>query len=125
MGSTEGSGGKLISVLRQKEAGAMEARGIIFKREQSLAMSKSVACALRLRPLGVLIMCGTSHIGGLMFLGRRKKDGGESLPLLLFIFRLWGGERNTAKDLLFQDIFKAKTVGGCWHCQTTRPHPKK
>lgn len=75
MGSTEGSGGKLISVPRQKEAGAMEAQGIIFKREQSLVMSKSVACALRPYPLGVLIMCSMSHIGGLMFF--RKVGGGR------------------------------------------------
>lgn len=54
-------------------------------------MSKSVARALRLRPLGALIMCGASHVAGLIFLGKRKRME-ENPPspffLLLFIFRL-------------------------------------
>lgn len=76
VGSTEGSGGKLISVPRQEEAGAVEARGIIFKREQSLVLSKSVSRA-KTGSFGYSHYVWHDLCHCFDIFGKEKKDRGE------------------------------------------------
>lgn len=46
-----------------------------------------------------------------------------SIPSLLQFF-CEEKKKDATKGLLFQDIFKEETVGGCWQCHAMLPLPK-
>lgn len=62
-------------------------------------------------PLRALTMCGLGQRPGLILSDWEIAKMNIS-SLLTFFFR----KKDATKGLIFQDIFKEKTVGGCWHC---------
>lgn len=62
-------------------------------------------------PLGALTICGLSQRAGLILSNWEVAQ--MNIPSLLMLFFQ---KKDGTKGLIFQDSFKEKTVGGCWHC---------